>query len=112
MALSTDKAAMPINLYGASKLVSDKLFVSARHYAGNANTKFSVVRYGNVMGSRGSVIPFFLNRRASGVLPITDLRMTRFWITLDQGVEFVRAAARTMQGGELFVPKIPLYAHR
>ena len=107
VALSTDKAAMPINLYGASKLVSDKMFISAHAYVGDGSTRFSVVRYGNVMGSRGSVIPFFLKERSKGVIPITDPRMTRFWITLDQGVDFVLMAARTMHGGELFVPKIP-----
>ncbi len=107
VALSTDKAAMPINLYGASKLVSDKLFVTAQSYVGSRNTRFSVVRYGNVMGSRGSVIPYFLKQRQTGVIPVTDRRMTRFWITLDHGVDFVLMAARTMHGGELFVPKIP-----
>jgi UDP-N-acetylglucosamine 4,6-dehydratase len=107
IALSTDKAASPINLYGATKLCSDKLFVSGNHYAGSHQTKFSVVRYGNVVGSRGSVVPFFLERRKTGVLPITDPRMTRFWITLDQGVEFVVKSLDRMQGGELFVPKIP-----
>jgi UDP-N-acetylglucosamine 4,6-dehydratase len=107
VALSTDKAAMPINLYGASKLVSDKLFVTAQSYVGARKTRFSVVRYGNVMGSRGSVIPFFLKQRRTGTIPVTDRRMTRFWITLDQGVDFVLMAARTMHGGELFVPKIP-----
>lgn len=107
VALSTDKAAMPINLYGASKLVSDKMFISAHAYVGDGATRFSVVRYGNVMASRGSVIPFFLKERAKGVIPVTDRRMTRFWITLDHGVDFVLMAARTMHGGELFVPKIP-----
>ncbi len=107
VALSTDKAAMPINLYGASKLVSDKLFVSAQSYVGPRKTRFSVVRYGNVLGSRGSVVPFFLKQRNNGVIPVTDRRMTRFWITLDQGVDFVLMAVRTMHGGELFVPKIP-----
>jgi UDP-N-acetylglucosamine 4,6-dehydratase len=107
VALSTDKAAMPINLYGASKLVSDKLFVTAQSYVGPRKTRFSVVRYGNVMGSRGSVIPFFIKQRQTGVIPVTDRRMTRFWITLEQGVDFVLMAARTMHGGELFVPKIP-----
>ena len=107
VALSTDKAAMPINLYGATKLVSDKLFIAAHPYAGHSHARFSVVRYGNVMGSRGSVIPFFLKQRERGVIPITDRRMTRFWITLEQGVDFVLMAARTMHGGELFVPKIP-----
>lgn len=107
VALSTDKAAMPINLYGASKLVSDKLFVTAQSYVGPRKTRFSVVRYGNVLGSRGSVIPFFLKQRATGIIPVTDPRMTRFSITLDQGVDLVIMAARTMVGGELFVPKIP-----
>jgi UDP-N-acetylglucosamine 4,6-dehydratase len=107
VALSTDKAAMPINLYGASKLLSDKLFVSAQSYVGPRKTRFSVVRYGNVLGSRGSVVPFFLRQRHNGVIPVTDRRMTRFWITLDQGVDFVLMAVRTMHGGELFVPKIP-----
>ena len=109
VALSTDKAAAPINLYGATKLCSDKLFVSANNYAGSADIKFSVVRYGNVMGSRGSVIPFFLNKRSDGVLPITDERMTRFNITLDYGVDLVMFALKNMWGGEIFVPKIPSY---
>jgi UDP-N-acetylglucosamine 4,6-dehydratase/5-epimerase len=107
IALSTDKAANPINLYGASKLCSDKLFVAGNSYAGAHPTRFSVVRYGNVLGSRGSVVPFFLNRRASGILPITDERMTRFWITLEQGVDFVLRCLKRMEGGEIFVPKIP-----
>ena len=107
VALSTDKAASPINLYGATKLCSDKLFVAANSYSGGHNTRFSVVRYGNVVGSRGSVVPFFLQRRKTGKLPITDPRMTRFWITLDQGVEFVLASLDRMTGGEIFVPKIP-----
>ena len=107
VALSTDKAANPINLYGATKLCSDKLFVAANNYSGGHGTRFSVVRYGNVVGSRGSVIPFFLKARESGTLPITDPRMTRFWITLEQGVEFVLASLDRMQGGEIFVPKIP-----
>jgi UDP-N-acetylglucosamine 4,6-dehydratase len=107
IALSTDKAASPANLYGATKLCSDKLFVAGNHYSGAHRTRFSVVRYGNVMGSRGSVIPFFLKQRACGVLPITDPRMTRFWITLDQAVEFVLMNLKRMQGGEVFVPKIP-----
>src|SRR5688500_10491846 len=89
LALSTDKAANPINLYGATKLCSDKLFVAGNHYSGAHKTRFAVVRYGNVVGSRGSVIPFFLARKKTGVLPITDKRMTRFWITLQQGVDFV-----------------------
>lgn len=107
IALSTDKAANPINLYGATKLCSDKLFVAANSYSGYHKTRFSVVRYGNVVGSRGSVIPFFMKTRSKGVLPITDERMTRFWITLDQGVEFVIRCLERMHGGEIFVPKIP-----
>jgi len=107
VALSTDKAANPINLYGASKLCSDKLFVAGNSYAGGRPTRFSVVRYGNVVGSRGSVIPFFLNIRETGRLPITDERMTRFWITLEQGVGFVLKCLERMEGGEIFVPKIP-----
>jgi len=109
VALSTDKAAAPINLYGATKLASDKLFVAANNMRGTHDIKFSVVRYGNVMGSRGSVIPFFLNRKASGVLPITDARMTRFNITLSEGVGLVYLALERMWGGEIFVPKIPSY---
>lgn len=109
VALSTDKAAAPINLYGATKLCSDKLFISANNYKGKRNILFSVVRYGNVMGSRGSVIPFFLDKRESGVLPITDTRMTRFNITLEEGVNLVLFALANMWGGELFVPKIPSY---
>jgi UDP-N-acetylglucosamine 4,6-dehydratase/5-epimerase len=107
IALSTDKASSPINLYGATKLVSDKLFVAANVYAGANATRFAVVRYGNVVGSRGSVIPFFERLAPTGILPITDDRMTRFWITLDQGVDFVIAMLGAMHGGELFVPKIP-----
>jgi UDP-N-acetylglucosamine 4,6-dehydratase len=107
IALSTDKAANPINLYGATKLCSDKLFIAGNTYVGHEHTVFSVVRYGNVVGSRGSVIPFFLKQRETGVLPITDPRMTRFWITLEQGVEFVLWSLEHMCGGELFVPKIP-----
>jgi len=107
IALSTDKAANPINLYGATKLCSDKLFVAANSYAGRKDCRFSVVRYGNVVGSRGSVVPFFLEKRKTGVLPITDKRMTRFWITLSQGVEFVLRSLQRMSGGEVFVPKIP-----
>jgi UDP-N-acetylglucosamine 4,6-dehydratase/5-epimerase len=107
VALSTDKAANPINLYGASKLCADKLFVAANSYSGGNVTRFSCVRYGNVVGSRGSVIPFFLERRASGVVPITHPDMTRFWITLEQGVTLVFAALAAMRGGEIFVPKIP-----
>ncbi|MBW1615274.1 MAG: UDP-N-acetylglucosamine 4,6-dehydratase (inverting) [Deltaproteobacteria bacterium] len=107
IALSTDKAVNPINLYGATKLCSDKLFVSANVYVGEKHTIFSVVRYGNVVGSRGSVIPFFIKKKASGTLPITDPRMTRFWITLDRGVDFVLKNFERMVGGEIFVPKIP-----
>jgi len=107
VALSTDKAASPINLYGATKLASDKLFVAANSYAGTKETRFAVVRYGNVVGSRGSVVPFFKKIRDTGKLPITDTRMTRFWITLDQGVQFVLDSLERMHGGELFVPKIP-----
>lgn len=107
VALSTDKAANPINLYGATKLCSDKLFVSGNSYSGTNPTRFSVVRYGNVVGSRGSVIPFFLRKFREGALPVTDLRMTRFWITLEQGASLVLNALRDMQGGEIFVPKIP-----
>ncbi len=108
VALSTDKASSPINLYGATKLVADKLFVSANHYAASHETRFSVVRYGNVVGSRGSVVPFFQRLAAEGgSLPITDKRMTRFWITLDQAVRFVVDSFEMMQGGELYVPRIP-----
>ena len=109
IALSTDKAAAPINLYGATKLTSDKLFIAANNYKGKHDIKFSVVRYGNVMGSRGSVIPFFLKMKKTGVLPITDKRMTRFNITLQEGVDFVLHRLENMWGGELFVPKIPSY---
>jgi len=109
IALSTDKAAAPINLYGATKLASDKLFIAANNLAGGKVTKLSVVRYGNVMGSRGSVIPFFLKQKDSGILPITDENMTRFNITLDEGVSFVLDCLDKMWGGELFVPKIPSY---
>lgn len=107
VALSTDKASNPINLYGATKLASDKLFVAGNAYAGTHNTRFAVVRYGNVMGSRGSVIPFFMSLTDAGVLPITDARMTRFMITLEQGVELVWHALDDMQGGEIYVKKIP-----
>jgi UDP-N-acetylglucosamine 4,6-dehydratase/5-epimerase len=109
IALSTDKAANPINLYGATKLASDKLFVAANNMAGGYPTKFSVVRYGNVVGSRGSVVPFFRKLLAEGAteLPVTDDRMTRFWITLQQGVDFVLSNFVRMHGGEIFVPKIP-----
>lgn len=109
IALSTDKAANPINLYGATKLVSDKLFVAANNVAGGHKTRFAAVRYGNVVGSRGSVVPFFKKQIANGCeyLPITDANMTRFWITLQQGVDFVLKNFARMQGGEIFVPKIP-----
>jgi UDP-N-acetylglucosamine 4,6-dehydratase len=107
VALSTDKASSPVNLYGATKLASDKLFVAGNSYAGGHNTRFSVVRYGNVMGSRGSVIPFFLSIRDQGVLPVTDERMTRFMISLEQGVELVWHAFNDMVGGEIYVKKIP-----
>jgi UDP-N-acetylglucosamine 4,6-dehydratase (inverting) len=109
VALSTDKAAAPINLYGATKLCSDKLFTAANNIKGHRDIKFSVVRYGNVMGSRGSVIPFFLEKKKSGVLPITDLEMTRFNISLQEGVDMVLWALEHAQGGEIFVPKIPSY---
>ncbi len=109
VALSTDKAAAPINLYGATKLCSDKLFVAANNFVGQRALRFSVVRYGNVMGSRGSVIPFFLDKRHEHVIPITDTRMTRFNITLDEGVQLVQRALFDMWGGEIFVPKIPSY---
>lgn len=107
VALSTDKASSPVNLYGATKLASDKLFVAGNSYAGAHDTRFSVVRYGNVMGSRGSVIPFFLTQAGKGVLPITDDRMTRFMITLEQGVDLVWHAFNDMLGGEIYVKKIP-----
>jgi FlaA1/EpsC-like NDP-sugar epimerase len=107
VALSTDKASSPINLYGATKLASDKLFVAGNSYAGGHNTRFAVVRYGNVMGSRGSVIPFFLSIKNQGTLPITDLRMTRFMISLEHGVELVWHAFQDMVGGEIYVKKIP-----
>ncbi|MFN2302971.1 MAG: UDP-N-acetylglucosamine 4,6-dehydratase (inverting), partial [Anaerolineales bacterium] len=109
IALSTDKAANPINLYGATKLASDKLFVAANNIAGSRQTRFAVVRYGNVVGSRGSVVPYFKQLIHDGVetLPITDPRMTRFWITLQQGVDFVLKNFQRMYGGEIFVPKIP-----
>jgi len=109
IALSTDKAAAPINLYGATKLCSDKLFVAANNIKGSKDIKFSVVRYGNVMGSRGSVIPFFLKKRKEGVLPITDISMTRFNISLEDGVNMVLHALDAHWGGEVFVPKIPSY---
>ena len=109
VALSTDKAASPINLYGASKLASDKIFVAANNLSGSLGCRFSVVRYGNVLGSRGSVVPLFQRLLAEGAdsLPITDARMTRFWITLQQGVDFVLSCMERMQGGEIFIPKIP-----
>jgi UDP-N-acetylglucosamine 4,6-dehydratase len=109
IALSTDKAANPINLYGASKLAADKIFVAANNLSGRGETRFSVVRYGNVLGSRGSVVPLFerLIREKAASLPITDPRMTRFWITLNQGVDFVLSSLAMMHGGEIFVPKIP-----
>jgi UDP-N-acetylglucosamine 4,6-dehydratase len=107
VALSTDKASSPINLYGATKLASDKLFIAGNSYSGSHETRFAVVRYGNVMGSRGSVIPFFLSIRDKGVLPITDPRMTRFMISLEQGVELVWRAFEDMEGGEIYVKKIP-----
>jgi len=107
VALSTDKACNPINLYGATKLCSDKLFVAGNDYSGTHPTRFSVVRYGNVIGSRGSVIPFFLKMKEAGEIPITDESMTRFFITLEEGVKLVLKAIETMDGGEIFVPKIP-----
>jgi UDP-N-acetylglucosamine 4,6-dehydratase len=107
VALSTDKASSPINLYGATKLASDKLFVAGNSYSGGHDTRFAVVRYGNVMGSRGSVIPFFISIRDKGVVPITDARMTRFMISLEQGVELVWHAFADMVGGEIYVKKIP-----
>ena len=107
IALSTDKACSPVNLYGATKLASDKLFVAANAYVGEKKTRFAVVRYGNVVGSRGSVVPFFKKIKDTGKLPVTDERMTRFWITLDQGVQFVLDNLERMYGGEIFVPKIP-----
>lgn len=107
VALSTDKASSPINLYGATKLASDKVFVAGNSYSGSHATRFAVVRYGNVMGSRGSVIPFFMSQKSKGVLPITDPRMTRFMISLEQGVELVWHAFDDMEGGEIYVKKIP-----
>lgn len=107
LALSTDKAVSPVNLYGATKLCAEKLFVHGNVYAGESETRFSCVRYGNVVGSRGSVIPLFLKQKESGEITVTDARMTRFWITLDQGVKVVLDAIEAMQGGEVFVPKIP-----
>ncbi|HEY7351142.1 MAG TPA: UDP-N-acetylglucosamine 4,6-dehydratase (inverting) [Terriglobales bacterium] len=107
VALSTDKAVNPINLYGATKLCAEKMFVQANAYAGSQSTRFSCVRYGNVIGSRGSVIPVFMKQRASGRITLTDARMTRFWITLDDGVRFVIRSIEQMHGGEIFIPKIP-----
>ncbi len=107
IALSTDKAVNPVNLYGATKLAAEKLFVQSNSYAGGSETRFACVRYGNVVGSRGSVVPVFLNQRQGGVVTITDDRMTRFWISLEQGVRFVIRCVEQMQGGEVFVPKIP-----
>src|SRR5262249_48373062 len=107
IALSTDKAVNPVNLYGATKLCSDKLFVAANHLSGKDGCRFAVVRYGNVIGSRGSVIPFFKERAKLGQRPITDPRMTRFWIRLEEGASFVERCLRVMRGGEIFVPKIP-----
>jgi UDP-N-acetylglucosamine 4,6-dehydratase len=109
VALSSDKAAAPINLYGATKLCSDKLFIAANNITGDRELKFSVVRYGNVLGSRGSVVPYFLNQRSNGTLPITHPDMTRFNITLDEGVDLVLTALQTMWGSEIYVPKIPSY---
>jgi UDP-N-acetylglucosamine 4,6-dehydratase len=109
LALSTDKAANPINLYGASKLAADKIFIAANHLSGHSGPRFSIVRYGNVLGSRGSILPYFQKLIGDGAtsLPITDARMTRFWITLGQGVDFVLSSLEMMRGGEIFVPKIP-----
>jgi UDP-N-acetylglucosamine 4,6-dehydratase len=107
MALSTDKAVNPVNLYGATKLAAEKLFVQSNSYAGNKPTRFACTRYGNVVGSRGSVVPVFLKQRETGTLTVTDERMTRFWLSLDQGVKFVIHCIEQMQGGEVFVPKLP-----
>lgn len=107
VALSTDKAVNPVNLYGATKLVHEKLFVDGNAYTGQRQTRFTVVRYGNVVGSRGSVIPLFVEKRRTGVIPVTDKRMTRFWIALEDSVEFVLKCLATMRGGEIFVPKVP-----
>jgi UDP-N-acetylglucosamine 4,6-dehydratase/5-epimerase len=107
MALSTDKAVNPVNLYGATKLAAEKLFVQSNAYAGGKGTRFACVRYGNVVGSRGSVVPVFLQQRGTGTVTITDERMTRFWLSLEQGVRFTISAIEQMQGGEVFVPKIP-----
>ena len=109
IALSTDKAANPANLYGATKLCSDKLMVAGNILAGTQDTRFAVVRYGNVLGSRGSVIPYFKEQESSGSLPITDIRMTRFWLTIEDGVEFVLKSLYRMKGGEIFIPKIPSF---
>lgn len=109
IALSTDKASSPINLYGATKLTADKLFIAGNNYKGHHNSLFSVVRYGNVLGSRGSVIPYFLSLKKTNLIPITDKRMTRFSITLDEGVKFVIKSFYLMKGGEIFIPKIPSY---
>jgi len=111
LALSTDKAVNPINLYGATKLAAEKLLIQSNAYAGGRNTRISCTRYGNVVGSRGSVVPLFLKQRENGHLTITDDRMTRFWISLEQGVRFVIRCIEQMQGGEVFVPKIPQYAY-
>ena len=107
IALSSDKAVNPVNMYGATKLCADKMFIASNYYSGSAKTRFSVVRYGNVLGSRGSVVPIFKELKKTGRIPITDERMTRFWITLDQGVDLVLKGLELMQGGEIFVPKIP-----
>ena len=107
IALSTDKAANPVNLYGATKLCAEKMLVAANNYVGGGDTRFSVVRYGNVFGSRGSVIPFFRERAKTGIIPVTDERMTRFWISLEAGVELVLKSLSIMQGGEVYIPKIP-----
>ena len=107
IALSTDKAVNPVNLYGATKLCSDKLFIAGNHYSGYEETLFSIVRYGNVMGSRGSVIPLFLKLRETGRLPITDPEMTRFWLEIHDGIQFVLTSLASMEGGEIFIPKIP-----
>ena len=109
VALSTDKAANPANLYGATKLCSDKLMIAGNYLSNRAETSFSVVRYGNVLGSRGSVIPFFKEKAMTGRIPITDIRMTRFWLTLNQGADLVIRAIESMQGGEIYVPKIPSF---
>ena len=109
VALSTDKASSPINLYGATKLCSDKLMIAGNSLSRQAQTKFSVVRYGNVLGSRGSVVPFFMEMAKLGSIPVTDPRMTRFWLTLDRGVQLVLESLRTMHGGEIFIPKIPSF---